>query len=216
MGDFNILTLNSKAFPGTSPMLAKTGERIRIRFGNLSAMDHHPIHLHGVQFKIAATNGGRIPDAAQWPESTVLVPVGTTREIEMTADLPGDWPMHCHMTHHVMNQMGHDQPNLLGIKASDLDEKMSQLLPDYMTMGQTGMGSHAAHMQHMAKPKNSIPMLGKAGPFGYIDMGGMFTLLKVRDNLAGNSDPGWYKHPDGTVASPASAEAMKRDGIESK
>ena len=95
---------------------SKTGERVRIRIGNLSAMDHHPIHLHGYQFKITETDGGQIPESAQWPETTVLVPVGSTRTIEFVADEPGDWAMHCHMTHHVMNQMGHGTPNMIGVK----------------------------------------------------------------------------------------------------
>ena len=54
----------------------------------------------------------------------MLVPVGTTRDIEFIADAPGDWAMHCHMTHHVMNQMGHDIPNLIGMKPGGLDEKV--------------------------------------------------------------------------------------------
>jgi FtsP/CotA-like multicopper oxidase with cupredoxin domain len=121
MADFNVLTMNARAFPGTEPLVVKTGERVRIRFGNLSAMDHHPIHLHGHYFKVTATDGGTIPVSAQWPETTVLVPVGSTRDVELIADAPGDWAMHCHMTHHVMNQMGHGIPNMIGVKHRPLD-----------------------------------------------------------------------------------------------
>src|SRR5439155_305918 len=60
--DFNVLTFNSKVFPGTGPLVAKLGQRVRIRLANLSALDHHPIHLHGYQFRIAATDGGRIAE----------------------------------------------------------------------------------------------------------------------------------------------------------
>src|SRR5688572_10509942 len=77
MNDFNLLTMNAKAFPGTPPLVCKQGDRVRIRFGNLSAMDHHPIHMHGHHFKVVATDGGQIPVSAQLPETTVLVPVGT-------------------------------------------------------------------------------------------------------------------------------------------
>src|SRR5205823_1926987 len=122
---------------GTSPLVAKLGQRVRIRLANLSAMDHHPIHLHGYQFRIAATDGGRIPEGGQWPETTVVVPVGSTRDIEFVADQPGDWALHCHMTHHSMNQMGHRVPIMLGVKTDDLDAKVRQLLPDYMTMRNT-------------------------------------------------------------------------------
>ena len=97
----------------------RTGQRVRVRIGNLSPMDHHPIHLHGYQFKITETDAGEIPQSAQWPETTVLVPVGSTRTIEFVANAPGDWAMHCHMTHHVMNQMGHGVPNLIGVEISN-------------------------------------------------------------------------------------------------
>ncbi|MCC7535479.1 MAG: copper oxidase, partial [Deltaproteobacteria bacterium] len=83
--DFNVLTFNAKSFPATAPLVARTGERIRIRIGNLSAMDHHPIHLHGPSFRVTATDGGPIPEAGQWPETTVLVPTGSTRDIELVA-----------------------------------------------------------------------------------------------------------------------------------
>jgi FtsP/CotA-like multicopper oxidase with cupredoxin domain len=212
MTDFNLLTMNAKAFPGTSPLVCRTGDRVRIRLGNLSAMDHHPIHLHGHYFKIVATDGGQIPVAAQWPESAVLVPTGSTRDIEFIADAPGDWPLHCHMTHHVMNQMGHGIPNMIGVKPETLDQRVRPLLPQYMTMGQTGMGEMGE--MGMNVPENSIPMAGVQGPFGHITMGGMFTIVKVRDQLADrNVDPGWYQHPPGTVSSKARPDELLRDGI---
>jgi FtsP/CotA-like multicopper oxidase with cupredoxin domain len=213
MNDFNILTMNAKCYPGTEPLVAKLGDRVRIRFGNLSAMDHHPIHLHGHYFKITATEGGRIPTSGQWPETTVLVPVGTTRDVEFVASDPGDWAMHCHMTHHVMNQMGHEFLNVVGIKKGNIDQKIRQLLPAYMTMGEHGMGEHGIHVEsgHMAVPKNSIPMVGAYGPFDYITMGGMFTIVKIRENLTSYDDPGWYKHPPGTVADLASEAELRRD-----
>ena len=213
MNDFNVLTMNAKCYPGTEPLVAKMGDRVRIRFGNLSAMDHHSIHLHGHYFKITATNGGRISTSAQHPGSTLFVPVGDTQDIEFIASDPGDWAIHCHMTHHVMNQMGHDFPNVVGVQKEGFDQKVRHLLPAYMMMGEHGMGEHGIHVEagHMPVPKNSIPMVGARGPFDYITMGGMFTLLKVREQLASYDDPGWYKHPPGTVADVASAEELRRD-----
>lgn len=213
MTDFNILTMNAKAYPGTVPLVCRKGDRVRIRFGNLSAMDHHPIHLHGYYFKIVATDGGAIPAAGQWPETTVLVPVGSTRDVEFVADEPGDWAMHCHMTHHVMNQMGHELPNMIGVDTGDMDKRAGHLIPGYMSMGQAGMGDMAE--MGMPIPDNSIPMVGARGPFDYITMGGMFTIVKVRDEDVGseNKDPGWYRNPPGTVADLARKEDMSRDGI---
>jgi FtsP/CotA-like multicopper oxidase with cupredoxin domain len=212
MTDFNILTMNSKVYPATDPLVVRKGQRVRIRFGNLSAMDHHPIHLHGFQFKIAETDGGRVPEAAQIPANSVLVPVGSTRAVEFVADAEGDWSMHCHMTHHTMNQMGHNVPNMVGVKEGDLDAKINRLLPGYMTMGQAGMGDMSD--MNMPGPKNSIAMLGGKGPYGAIDMGGMFTLLKFREGITTYNDPGFYKQPPGTVAIKATAEEIRRDGID--
>jgi FtsP/CotA-like multicopper oxidase with cupredoxin domain len=212
MSEFNVLTMNARAFPGTAPLVARTGQKVRIRLGNLGPMDHHPIHLHGHLFKVTETDGGEIPESAQWPETTALVPVGSTRTIEFVADEPGDWAMHCHMTHHVMNQMGHGVPNLIGVEPGNLDENVRKMLPNYMTMGQTGMGDMGD--MGMPVPKNSIPMVGGKGKHDIITMGGMFTILKVRDGIKSFKDPGWYENPLGTLASTASADRMRRDGID--
>jgi len=215
MSDFNLLTMNARVYPGTEPLLAERGDRVRIRFGNLSAMDHHPIHLHGYAFRITETDGGVIPETAQHPDTTVLVPTGATRTVEFVADNPGDWAMHCHMTHHVMNQMGHGIPNMIGVNARNIDRAVGQLLPTYMTMGQDGMGEHGSHIEmgHMNVPENSIPMVGARGPHDYITMGGMFTILKVRDQLSGQQDPGWYQAPENTQARNATPTELQRDGI---
>ncbi len=209
MSDFNVLTFNHKAFPATEPLVAELGDLVRIRIGNLGPMDHHPIHLHGYEFEVTETDGGQVPKAARRPETTTLVPVGAVRVVEFVADNPGDWALHCHMTHHVMNQMGHSIPNLVGANTRGLDARVGRVVPGYMTMGATGMGD----MHEMELPDNSISMLGGDGPFGLIDMGGMFTILKVRTKLSGDRDPGWYEHPAGTVASKASADELAQDGI---
>ncbi len=210
MTDFNILTMNSKAFPGTSPLVVvRQGQRVRLRFGNLGAMDHHPIHLHGYEFLLTEIDGCAIPATARWPGNTVLVPVGASRAVEFVANAPGDWALHCHMSHHTMNQMGHNAPNLLGVKAGSLDKKLRALVPGFMTMGETGMGDMAE--MGMKNPANTIPMLGAPGPFSYIDMGGMFTVVKVREGISSYEDPGWYRHPEGSVATRASEEEMRRD-----
>ena len=211
MTDFNLLTFNSKAYPGTAPLVVGKGERVRLRFGNLSAMDHHPIHLHGFSFKVTATDGGYLPESAQWPETAVLVPVGTTRTIEFVADNPGDWAMHCHMTHHVMTQMGHGVPNLIGADPARIDRRVQKLVPGYMTMGQDGMG--AMTEMNMPAPANSLPMRSTPGPYGPIDMGGMFTIVKVRENPDAEDGSGWYQPPPGTLADLASPSDLQADGI---
>ena len=102
--EFNWLTFNGKAAPATTPMLVKLGERVRLRIVNIG-MDHHPIHLHGMQFVLTGTEGGRIPEALWYPQNTVLVGVAQARVVEFHAEYPGDWMLHCHLPHHMMNQM---------------------------------------------------------------------------------------------------------------
>ena len=212
MTDFNVFTMNGRSFPGTAPLLAKVGDRVRIRIGNLSTMSHHAIHLHGYYFKVVATDGGEIPEAGQWPETTVHMPTGSTRTIEFVANEPGDWVMHCHMLHHVMTQMGHKFGNVVGIDTTGLNQKIKKLVPGYMVMGQDGMGDMGD--MGMTVPPNSTPMVGGPGQYDYITMGGMFTILKVREELpTDGSDPGWYPSPPGTLATVARDEELIRDGI---
>ena len=172
MLDFNLWTFNSRVFPGIASMPVRQGDKVRVRVGNLT-MTNHPIHLHGHEFVVAGTDGGWIPPAARWPEVTTDVAVGQMRAIEFVASEPGDWSFHCHKSHHTMNAMGHNVPNMMGVDHSGIAEKINKIVPAYMTMGDKG-GS----------------------------MGGMFTVVKVReDQQRGDyTDPGWYKHPPGTVA----------------
>ncbi|HYH84013.1 MAG TPA: copper oxidase [Pyrinomonadaceae bacterium] len=102
--EFNWLTINGKAGPHATPMLVKQGERVRIRMINMG-MDHHPMHIHGNQFYVTGTEGGRIPETAWFPGNTVLVGVAQARDVEFDAVYPGDWMLHCHLPHHMMNQM---------------------------------------------------------------------------------------------------------------
>ena len=85
------------------------------------------------------------------------------------------------------------------------------MLPDYMTMGETGMGGMTE--MGMSGPSGAISMLGGPGPHGYIDMGGMFTILKIRERLPTGGDPGWYANPPGTVAVEATDAELRRDGV---
>src|SRR6266567_4064392 len=102
--EFNWLTFNGKAGPATTPLIVRLGDRVRIRMVNLG-MDHHPIHLHGHTFFVTGSEGGRQPKTTWAPGNTVLVGVAQARDIEFVANNPGDWMLHCHLPHHMMNQM---------------------------------------------------------------------------------------------------------------
>lgn len=207
MSEFNLWTFNSRVFPGIDPMVVRKGDRVRIRVGNLT-MTNHPIHMHGHTFEVTGTDGGWVPKSARWPEVTVDVAVGQVRCIEFVAEQEGDWAFHCHKSHHTMGPMGHAIPNMLGVKQDDLTEKISDLMPEYMymPMGRHGMSEMNDMVEMgMTLPENTLPMMTGKGPFGPIEMGGMFTVVKVRKNQGKNdySDPGWYAHPAGSVAKKA-------------
>ena len=103
--EFNIFTTNGRAAPYVTPMVVRQGDRVRIRLVNFSVIDHHPMHLHGMTFWITGTEGGRMPVTAWVARNNVLVGVAQAYDIEFVAWNPGDWVLHCHMFHHMMNFM---------------------------------------------------------------------------------------------------------------
>ena len=197
MTDFNLFTFNSRVWPGTDPLVVKHGERVRVRLANLS-MDNHPIHFHGHHFvdhRHRRRPHSRHPPGFRRPPSTCRP--GTTRDVEFVADNPGDWAFHCHKTHHTMNAMSHDVPNMIGVNQDEVAAKIEQSLPGYMAMGSNGMGE-MADMQ-MPLPKNTLPMMSGNGPFGPIEMGGCSRCskvattsqaMKIRDRISSRRDRG--------------------------
>ncbi len=199
MTDFNIWCWNSRVFPAIDSLNVRLGDRVRLRVGNLT-MTNHPIHLHGHEFTVTGTDGGPTPPTSRWPEVTTDVAVGQMRQIEFVADEPGDWAIHCHKSHHTMGAMGHAVPTMIGIDHRGLVGPLQKLAPDYMVMGERGMADMGE--MEMPLPDNTAPMMTGSGPFGGLEMGGMFSVLKVRqEQKPGDyTDPGWFQHPAGTVA----------------
>ena len=207
MLDFNLWTFNSRAFPGIDPLVCRQGDRVRIRVGNLT-MTNHPIHLHGHEFVVTQTDGGIVPPAARWPEVTTDIAVGQMRAIEFVASEPGDWAFHCHKSHHTMNAMGHDVPTMIGVDHREVVSKITKLIPEYMVMGERGMADMGE--MEMPLPDNTLPMMTGTGQFGPIEMGGMFTTVKVRaDHARGDyKDPGDYMYPKNSVAYEWTGESL--------
>jgi manganese oxidase len=102
--EFNWLTFNGKVGPAATPLVVRHGDRVRIRWMNLG-MDHHPVHLHGHTFYVTGSEAGRQPQSLWGPTNTVLVGVAEAVDFEFVANNPGDWMVHCHLPHHMMNQM---------------------------------------------------------------------------------------------------------------
>ncbi|MGN6097158.1 MAG: multicopper oxidase family protein, partial [Bosea sp. (in: a-proteobacteria)] len=199
MTDFNLWCWNSRVFPGIDPFVVGKNDKVRIRFGNLT-MTNHPIHMHGYEFKVSCTDGGWVDPAAAWDEVSVDCAVGQMRAFDFIADEPGDWAIHCHKSHHTMNAMGHSVKTYIGVNKKDLAKRIAKIAPGYMPMGSNGMGEMGG--MEMPLPDNTLPMMTGFAQFGPVEMGGMFSVVKVREGLAKNDykDPGWFKHPEGTVA----------------
>lgn len=105
--DANFFTINGKAFPTTEEIKVKLGQRVRLRFIGAGQLGH-PMHIHGPAFKIVATDGHPVPEAAQLTKDTVWVGPGERYDIEWVATEPGKWMLHCHIPHHTTND--HAEP----------------------------------------------------------------------------------------------------------
>jgi hypothetical protein len=197
----NLWSWNSRIFPRASTALnVRLNDKVRIRIGNLT-MTNHPIHLHGHEFLVTGTDGGPTPKSTRWYEVTTDVAVGQMRQIEFVADEEGDWAFHCHKSHHTMNAMGHDVPTMIGVEHRGVAKKITNLIPDYMVMGERGMADMAemempTTRQHGSHDDRTRPFwLGRDGRHVL----GVSRFAK-NQKPGDYKDPGWYKHPPGEVA----------------
>ena len=209
MLDFNLWCWNSRVFPGIDPLVVRQGDKVRVRFGNLT-MTNHPIHMHGYDFKVTGTDGGWVPESAAWPEVSVDVAVGQMRAFEFVADAPGDWAIHCHKSHHTMNAMGHDVKTYIGVNmkktAAAHQEGRARATCRWAGSGMGEMGS-----MEMPLPDNTLPMMTGFAQFGPVEMGGMFSVVKVRPGLAGERLQG-----SGLVQAPGGDGRLRVDGREAR
>lgn len=150
--EFNWLTFNGLSAPSTTPLIARLGSRVRIRFVNLG-MDHHPIHLHGNQFVITGSEGGRAPESTWYPTNTVLVGVAQAKVIEFEAKYPGAWMIHCHLPHHMMNNM----TDLLGNRPIATSATNDSQAMRQMTTLSHNIGVEHVHHSPIAENANSVP-----------------------------------------------------------
>jgi FtsP/CotA-like multicopper oxidase with cupredoxin domain len=150
--EFNWLTFNGLSAPSTTPLIARLGSRVRLRFVNLG-MDHHPIHLHGHQFVITGTEGGRAPESTWYPTNTVLVGVAQAKVVEFEAKYPGDWMIHCHLPHHMMNSM----MDLLGDRQIQTANPTDAKALSQMETLARDIGVEHVHHSPIAENANSVP-----------------------------------------------------------
>jgi manganese oxidase len=150
--EFNWLTFNGRSAPATTPLVVRLGSRVRLRFVNLG-MDHHPIHLHGHQFVITGTEGGRSPESTWYPTNTVLVGVAQAKVVEFEAKYPGAWMIHCHLPHHMMNSM---MDMLRDRQMQTADSTDARALSQMETLSRY-IGVEHVHHSPIAENANSVP-----------------------------------------------------------
>jgi manganese oxidase len=154
--EFNWLTINGRSGPSATPLLVRLGSRVRIRFVNIG-MDHHPMHLHGHTFWTTGTEGGRQPESTWTSGNTVLVGVAQARDVEFVANNPGDWMLHCHLPHHMMNNMS-DLISERMMTTSALSSEQAQKQMELMAkQGGHGMHGSMEHLPAVAANANSVP-----------------------------------------------------------
>jgi FtsP/CotA-like multicopper oxidase with cupredoxin domain/plastocyanin len=96
--------MNGKMHEAIPPILVKEGDRVLLRMINAGTLAH-PFHTHGHSFKIVATDGNPVPEAAQLTKDTVLIAPGERYDLLFVADNPGVWMAHCHIENHAANGM---------------------------------------------------------------------------------------------------------------
>ncbi len=100
----DLFLINGKMHGGIPPIGIAEGETILIRLINAGAKPH-PIHIHGHNFRIVATDGNQVPAVAQLTKDTVLIGPAERYDLELVGDNPGVWMVHCHIEHHMANGM---------------------------------------------------------------------------------------------------------------
>jgi FtsP/CotA-like multicopper oxidase with cupredoxin domain len=86
-------TINGRTFPDAEPLPVRAGEWVRLVFGNQSMM-FHPMHLHGHSFQV------RQPGGLGPRKDTVIVRPMQQLAVDVAADNPGQWMVHCHNLYH--------------------------------------------------------------------------------------------------------------------
>jgi FtsP/CotA-like multicopper oxidase with cupredoxin domain len=96
-------TLNGKSFPATEPIVAKLGQKVRIRYMN-EGMMIHPMHLHGMHMTVIAKDGWMQP--APWKCDTLNIAPGERWDVIVNCNNPGTWAFHCHILPHAESDHG--------------------------------------------------------------------------------------------------------------
>lgn len=138
-------TLNGKSYPATHPIDVRRGERIRIRWINISAENFHTMHTHGHYQRLIARDA--MPVAENVIEDTVEL--GPGQRVDVTVDAnqsPGTWMVHCHVLDHTENADGMPDGLITAIHYLGTPNTMTAMQDEMMRampMTATGIGTAA-------------------------------------------------------------------------
>ncbi len=100
----DLFVINGHLHGSVPPIRVAEGERILLRLIHAGAIPH-PFHIHGHSFTIVATDGNPVPVVARLTKDTILIAPGERYDLELVANNPGVWMVHCHIEHHMANGM---------------------------------------------------------------------------------------------------------------
>ena len=136
--------INGKAFPETTRLPARVGERVRIRIIGAGPEFIHSIHLHLGFFEVVAQDGNRLP--MPYKADTVVLGVGQTYDLLWVPTRTGAWMIHCHIFSHSETAAG-----MTGMATLiDVAEANPVTAPFVPGLGDTAQGgtTHAREQGH--------------------------------------------------------------------
>ena len=133
----NHFTLNGKEYPETAPIEVRSGERVRIRWINMSGENVHTMHTHGHDQRVIARDAQPVPFDDL--EDTVLLGPGQRADVTVLANAkPGTWLVHCHVLDHTEDGTGMPDGLITVIhyagtpdKLAAMNDEMRSMLPSF-------------------------------------------------------------------------------------
>jgi len=135
----NHFTINGKEYPYTTPIEVRKGQRVRLRWINISGENFHTMHTHGHYQRVIA----RDSQPVTWPdvEDTINLGPGQRADVILVANQqPGSWLVHCHVLDHTEDAQGYPDGLVTTIhyegtpqNAAAMNSAMRNMLPSFGT-----------------------------------------------------------------------------------
>ena len=122
----NHFTINGKEYPATTPIEVRRGDRVRLRWINMSSENFHTMHTHGHDMLIIARDAQ--PVAVRDLQDTIMLGPGQRVDAVLTANAqPGNWLVHCHVLDHTEDAAGMPDGLITTIHYAGTPEKLTAM-----------------------------------------------------------------------------------------